>query len=358
MSRDKKEKIKEESKKPGAKRVLIVRLDRIGDVLLSTPVIKAVRGICPNAHIAFMARRHAIDILKGNPYLDEVIVYEKSGREKGFLRNMRFIRKLRRKKFDIALILHPTKRTHLIVSMAGIPERVGYNRKWGFLLTTRIPHTKQYGLKHEIDYALDLLRYTGLDAKDRTLYMPIDAVAERHVDEMLEDNGIKKGDVCVAINPGASCVSKIWGADKFAGAADILNEKYGAKIVVVAGCADKARGDKVAALMKSGCVNLSGKTSVAELASLLRRAKLFISNDSGPVHIACAVGTPVVAVFGRSDRGLSPRRWGPTGVRDIVLHKDVGCDECLAHNCKLGFKCLEAVTVDEVLAAAAKILGR
>ena len=109
---------------------------------------------------------------------------------------------------------------------------------------------------------------------------------------------------------------------------------------------------------KKNCVNLSGKTSVADVASVLRRVKLFISNDSGPVHISCAVGTPVIAIFGRSDRGLSPSRWGPTGERDIVLHKDVGCDECLAHNCNKKFKCLEAVTVDEVLAAAAKILGK
>ena len=94
----------------------------------------------------------------------------------------------------------------------------------------------------------------------------------------------------------------------------------------------------------------------SHVASVLRRVSLFVSNDSGPVHIACAVGTPVIAIFGRSDRGLSPQRWGPTGKRDVVLHKDVGCIECLAHNCKKGFKCLEAITVDEVLAAAAKIL--
>ena len=125
---------------------------------------------------------------------------------------------------------------------------------------------------------------------------------------------------------------------------------------MIAGNEDKDFGDKVASSVKSNCVNLSGKTSVADVASVLRRAKLFISNDSGPVHIACAVGTPVVAIFGRSDRGLSPRRWGPTGERDIVLHKDVGCLECLAHDCDKNFKCLEAVTVDEVLAASDKIL--
>ncbi|MDD5136733.1 MAG: lipopolysaccharide heptosyltransferase II [Candidatus Omnitrophica bacterium] len=349
---------KSKIQKRGGKRVLIVRLDRIGDVLLSTPVIKAVRDVCPDGHIAFMVRRYAKDILEGNPYLDEVIVYEKTGRERGFFRNLGFVRHLRRKKFDIALILHPTKRTHLLVSLAGIPETVGYNRKWGFLLTTRIPHSKQYGLKHEIDYTLDILRYTGLEPRDKTLYMPVNSHSESKVDELLRTSGIAKDDLCVAMNPGASCPSKRWKPDKFAKVADALIERYGAKIVVVAAEADKGLGDRIASLVKKDCVNLSGRTSVADVASVLRRTKLFISNDSGPVHIACAVGTPVIAIFGRHDRGLSPTRWGPTGWHDAVLHKDVGCIECLAHNCARGFKCLEAVTADEVLTAAAKILGK
>ncbi len=342
--------------RPKVKRVLIVRLDRIGDVLLSTPVIKAVREACPNGHIAVMVRRYAKEVMEGNPYLNEVIVYDKNGRERGLLRNLNFIRSLRRKKFDIALILHPTKRTHLLVSLAGIPETVGYNKKWGSLLTTRIPHTKHYGLKHEIDYTLDILRYTGLEPKDRTLYMPVNKRSDHKIEELFKERGISKKDICVAVNPGASCASKRWGPEKFAKAARGLIEKYGAKVVVVSSAQDKELGDKVSSLLGKECVNLSGKTNVADVASVLRRAKLFISNDSGPVHIACAVGTPVVAIFGRSDRGLGPARWGPTGERDIVLHKDVGCVECLAHNCKVGFKCLEAITVDDVLAAADKIL--
>ena len=90
---------------------------------------------------------------------------------------------------------------------------------------------------------------------------------------------------------------------------------------------------------------------------MLKRCRLLISNDSGPVHIAVAVGTPVVSIFGRLDPGLSPQRWGPVGPRDIVIHKDVGCKECLAHNCKIGFKCLEAISVDEVLSAAERLLA-
>jgi len=103
-------------------------------------------------------------------------------------------------------------------------------------------------------------------------------------------------------------------------------------------------------------INLAGKTSVSQLASVLKRCNLFISNDSGPVHIACAVETPVISIFGRSQKGLSPARWGPTGKKDRILHKYVGCIECLAHNCVKEFACLKAITVDDVVSAADSIL--
>jgi len=340
----------------GYKRILIVRLDRIGDVLLSTPVIKAVRDAYPDSYIAFMVRPYARDIVNGNPYLDDVIIYDKEGNEKGLLGNMKFVRQLRKYRFDLAIILHPTTRTHLIAFFAGIPARVGYDKKWGFLLTKRIPHMKQLGLKHERDYTLDILRYIGIEPEDRTLQMPISDSSESKIKSIFMQKGVKDDDLIVVINPGASCPSKKWPSENFVKAGEMLHDKYGAKVVVISGAKDKETGNLVAESMKMEVINLSGKTTVGDLASVLKRTRLMISNDSGPVHVACTVGTPVIAIFGRSDRGLSPVRWGPTGRSDIVLHKDVGCDVCLAHACSIGFKCLKAVSVGEVLAAAAKIL--
>lgn len=345
------------SKAPMYKNILIARLDRIGDVVLSTPAIKAVRDAYPASHIAVMVRPYARDIVEGNPYLDEVIIYDKGGSEKSLSGNLKFTNYLRRKNFDLALILHPTKRTHIIIFLAGIPVRVGYDKKWGFLLTKKIPHTKQFGLKHEIDYTLDVLKYAGIEAKDRSLYMPIKDASEKRIAELFEKGGVKNNDMVIAVNPGASCVSKRWRPENFAKVGDALARERGAKIVIISDSKDKPFADKTASLMRTTPLNLAAQTSVADIASVLKRSRLFISNDSGPVHIACAVGTPVIAIFGRNDRGLSPERWGPSGKNDIVLHKDVGCKVCLAHNCKIGFKCLEAITPEEVIAAAKKILG-
>ncbi|MDP3803953.1 MAG: lipopolysaccharide heptosyltransferase II [Candidatus Omnitrophota bacterium] len=337
-------------------RILVVRLDRIGDVLLSTPVIKNLRDAYPDSYIAFMVRPYARSIVQGNPYLNDVIVYDKKGEEKSLLGNLKFIYYLKQKRFNAAIILHPTNRTHMITFLAGIPSRVGYDKKWGFLLTKRIPHTKQFGLKHEIDYTLDILRYIAIEPKDRMLYMPLDRASERKVQDIFNENGIRDSDFCIAINPGASCASKRWPVMNFARTADSLAKTYNAKIIIIASVQDKIFADEAASVMSKPCVNLAGKTGIGDVVSVLGRVKLFISNDSGPVHIACAVGTPVISIFGRSDRGLSPERWGPSGACDIALHKYVGCDVCLAHNCRRGFKCLEAITVEDVLAAADKIL--
>jgi len=339
-----------------SKRIIIVRMDRVGDVVLSTPAIKAVRDACPDSHIAVLVRPYAKDVVDGNPYIDEVITYDKLGREKSILGKIRFAAGLKDKRFDLAIVLHPKNSSHILAYLAGIPERLGYYKKSGIFLTKKIPHTKQYGLRHEIDYSLGLLNYIGIESSNRSLYMPINRSSEDKIQGLFDKNGISRTDTVITIHPAASCQSRRWALERFAKASDLLAEKYGAKIVIISGPDEKILGYKVAELMKSKPLNLAGNTSISDLASILKRSKLLISNDSGPVHISCAVGTPVISIFSRKDRGISPERWGPVGKRDIALYKDVGCGVCLAHKCKLGFKCLDAISIEEVLSAADKIL--
>ncbi|MBL7157121.1 MAG: lipopolysaccharide heptosyltransferase II [Candidatus Omnitrophica bacterium] len=338
------------------KRILLTRTDRIGDVVLSTPAIKAMRDKYPDAHIAFMVRPYANDIVEGNPYLDEVIIYDKYGKHKSLFGTILFALGLRKKKFDMAIILHPTNRVHLISYLAGIPERIGYDRKLAFFLTKKIPHSKQEGKKHELEYTLDLLKSIGIKAKDKELFVPVQERNIETIEKLLDEHHIGKDIPLIAVNPGASCPSKRWPPKKFAVICDNLASRYKARILIVADEANTEFASAVAKAMKYEPVNLAGRTSVGELAALLSKCRLFISNDSGPVHIACAVDIPTISIFGRKDPGLSPKRWRPTGQKSTVFHKDVGCNPCLAHNCKIGFKCLEAITPSEVFEKAERLL--
>lgn len=328
-----------------------MRTDRLGDVVLTTPAIKAVRKAYPEAYLAMMVRPYAELAVKGNPYLNEVILYDKDGRHKSIIASIGFAMELKKKNFELCIIFHPTNRAHIISYLAGIPKRIGYDENFPFLLTDRIRNVKHEGQKHELDYNLDLLKLLDIESKERELYVPVNDEATKFIDELLIKSGIRKTDRVVVIHPGASCPSKIWPLVRFAKLADRLIESYGVKIVVIGGEDERDAFcvNSVGKFMLKEALFLSGGLNVSQLAALLKRAILFVSNDSGPVHIAVAVKTPVVAIFGRNQPGLNPTRWGPLGPKDIVLHKDVGCwGVCLAHNCKRGFECLKAISVEDV----------
>lgn len=334
------------------KKILVVRTDRIGDVVLTTPVLKALRDNYPQSHIAMMVAPESRELLEENPYSDEVIVYDKSKGHQGFLGFWRFVLELKKKKFDLAIVLHTKKRTNIITFLADIPKRVGYrDKKFGFLLTDKIKDTRSLGLKHEVEYCLDILKYMGMEVKGAFPYVPLKKDALAWAENFLQEAGIKKEERLACIHPGASCVSKRWLKERFIVLANRLLENYALKVILVASGADVMIADEIAKNTRYPVINAAGKTSLPQLAALLKRCSIFISNDSGPVHIASSVGTPVISLFGRNQAGLSPVRWGPVGERDSYLHKEVGCSVCLAHNCKIGFDCLKAITVEDVLKA-------
>lgn len=341
-------------------KILIVRMDRLGDLLLSTPAIRAVRKAMPQAHIAIMVRPYTYDIIKHNPDIDEIIVYDREGKHKGALGNVKFVFRLFMKRFDSAIILHSSNRSVMLPFFAGIKRRIGYDRRAKHFLTHAIKSDKHLGKKHEIDYTLDVVREFGVDTAgaDRRPVMEIGADDAAKVDALLKRKGVKEGDRLVLINPGASCPSRIWRKDRYREVINHLLHSGGCRVVLIGGEDGVDLAGEVLNGIEMRVLNFTGLLTVAELGALMKRSSLLISNDTGPVHIASAVGTPVIAIFGRKDPGLSPVVWGPIGESNIVLHKDSGCVTCLAHNCKNRFKCLDVVTVSDVIGAAEKILGR
>jgi len=329
----------------------------MGDVVLSLPAIKAARKAFPGAHIAVMVQPRIDDLLKGNPHIDEIIVYDKNKEHKGILKNANFIKQLRSKRFDMALILHTTKRINLICFLAGIPRRIGHARgKADFFLTDKIKYTKKFGEKHEAEYSLDILRHLGINPEFSLPVIYVQNEDGKKAEAILKSLDINAIEKFAILHPGASCASKMWPLKNFARIGDMLIENLKIKVMINLAPDQAGSGAKVRDMMNSKPIFFCEPTTLGELAALFKKASLVISNDSGPGHVASGVGAPVISIFGRNQKGLSPARWRPLGNKAIAIHKDVGCDNCLAHDCKKGFLCLEEITAEEVFKEAEKLV--
>ncbi len=245
------------------RKILVVRTDRLGDVILSTPVIQNLREAFPTAHLAFMCQPYTRGALEGNPFLDEVIIYDKHKNHKSFLSTINFSRTLAARRFDWALILHPTNRAHLVTFLAGIPVRIGWNRKMGFLLTKPIPHVKQEGQKHELEYTLDLLRASGIPIVTSRTYFPVLPQARQKAKELLEAQGVRDEDLLIVLHPSASCPSKRWPQDRFCRLISLLREKISCKVAVVTAACEVVHGNKLVEINQ--VIDLRGKLDVPEL---------------------------------------------------------------------------------------------
>ncbi|MBI2870085.1 MAG: glycosyltransferase family 9 protein [Candidatus Omnitrophica bacterium] len=341
------------------KRILVVRTDRIGDVVLSTPVLKVLREELPQAHIAFLTGPATKEVLYHNPHIDELIVYDKTGAERSWRGTLRFGLELRRKGFDTALILHTTNRAVWLAVLAGIPRRIGYARRLGRLLTHRLSYAKPEGKKHEVDYNFDLVRLLGVDRSSRELVWIVDPAEDEAMTRRLAEAGIA-GEELIAVHPDASHVSKRWPLSKYVVLCMRLLAEGGVRrrLVLIAGPSGRHLTQAIAREAGERALDWGGRLNLRELGALLKRSSFLVSNDSGPVHIAGAVGTPVVAIFGRTQPGLSKVRWGPVGERDIILQNDPGCKPCIPDPCPIHLECLERLTVDEVMEACNRLMAK
>lgn len=300
--------------------ILIVRTDRIGDVILTTPAIRALRVMYPASRLTMLVQPATVDLVKGNPFLDEILVDDRQETHKGFWGYGRLALTLRQKGFDLAIIFHTKKRTNLLCFLAGIPERLGYaNNKFGFLLTHKVRDDRPCGVKHETGYCLDLLEPLGREEIALEAFLPLQKEAEEWAEDLFRKWGNLSATGVVAVHPGASCPTKKWPAARFGELINILEERYGCGVILIGGKDNRETADQVLSVTRSPVRDMTGQTTVAQLASLLKRCRLLISNDSGPVHIADALKVPVISIFTRNQPGINPERWGPLGERSRAL---------------------------------------
>jgi len=341
-----------------AGRILVRGNNWIGDVVLSTPALRALRARFPRAEISVLAKPWVIPILRHNPDIDRILLYDAGGRHRGILGVHRLGRDLRRERFDVAFLFQRAFEAAWIARLSRIPVRVGYATDGrGWLLTHAVPATPESLLVPRVEHNLSLLQAVGIAPADRGLVLAPGTEDLNRARARLEALGIAMDDRLFGLSPGATFGSaKRWSAERFACVAEVLFEQEGAKGLVFGGPAERSIGDQVVRrASKANLVNLAGLTDLEEAVALIGLCGLFLTNDSGLMHVAAALDVPLAAIFGPTD----PRTTAPWSRRHVLVRKEgVCCSPCLKRDCDRDHRCMSLITVEDVHSALVDLRQR
>ncbi|MDD5423113.1 MAG: glycosyltransferase family 9 protein [Candidatus Omnitrophica bacterium] len=356
-------------------RILIINPFGIGDVIFSTPLVAILRMKYPESFIGYICNKRAYEVLKTNPNLNKIFIYEKDDyrhiwkRSKiGFLKEIfYFLNKIRKEKFDLVIDLSLGYQYSMFMKLIGMRQRIGFNyHKRGRFLTKKID-IDGFHEKHVIEYYLDLLKLINIDISGYKVAPKVytDSSQKGTVDGFLKAHGVTDKDIVIGMiagcgaSWGADAVYRRWDGKKFALLSEKLMKRYGAKILMMGDHkdADVCRG--IEAFMDSKVINLCGKTSMEEFMEYLKRCRLVVTNDGGPLHTAVGLGVSTVSIFGPVDEVV----YGP--YKSDILHKVVSKRGLACRPCYKRFKfnkcdnriCLDSITVDDVMKACEEIIA-
>ncbi len=344
------------------RRILVRAPNWVGDAVMCTPALHCLRETFAEAEIYLLARPTVADLLKGHPSVDHMLVYEYRGEHAGFMGRVRLARALRAIHFDLAILFPNALDAALLAFLAGIPRRYGYARDGrSLLLTDAIPLSPGAKQLHQVRYYEELVRSLCPSSIHHPLLLHVSREDEDAASRLLSARGVSMDCVLLGVNPGSMYGgAKRWLPERFADAADQLVERlttFGksggeARCVIVGAPGEERLGRQIADLMRTPPVVLSGRTSLGVLKAVIQRCRLFLTNDTGPMHIANALGIPVIAVFGPTDH----RTTAPFGSGHVVVRSPVDCSPCLLRECPIDHRCMTGVTVEHVLQGAQQVL--
>jgi len=355
------------------KKILIINPFGIGDVLFTTPVIESLSARTGGSRIGFLCNRRTEPLLRADPKIEWVFVYEKDelralwrGSKIGYIKKLlALVRDISGKRFDAAIDLSLNREYGFLCWLAGIKERIGFNYKGrGSFLTKRIEINGYYG-KHVIEYYLGLLRFIGVEPlsgqKEIRIYLP--GEDREWARGFLKANGVREGELLIGIAPaggaswGREAVIKHWRSEGFAGVADLLIEKLGAKIVIFGSGSEIGICEKTTESMRNPAVIACGKATLLQSAALMSMCRLVIANDGGSLHLAVAAGARTVGIFGPVDERVYGQY--PPGKKHRVVAGKAECRPCYKNfklkSCDIR-KCLDSIGTEEVFSAAEETL--
>ena len=328
------------------KNILIVKLSAIGDVIHALPVASALKHQFPDAKITWVVEKPAYDLLTNNPNIDDIIIFEKPKYKSCsglFLNGRKLAKQLKDKKIDLAIDLQGLFKSAAIAYLSDAPMRLGYcnMRELSHFVSKPVIGPNQAG--HVVDRYLDVARYLGCEVSEPSFPICITPQEATTAEVVAVQAGLRFDSRYVVLAPGTNWITKCWPTQHFAKLSDRL---YQDNIipVLVGGNADKHLAEEITAATAIPPVDLTAKTTLKQLAHIIKRASCFVGGDTGPMHLAAAVDTTVVALFGATD----PERNGPYGGKHRVLMVDRPCRGCWKRNCPHDELCLEAIPTELV----------
>ncbi len=321
-------------------RILLIRFGSLGDVVLTTPAIRAARKAFPDSHIAMVVGDRSADVISANPHLDEIIIFHREA--KGLSETRRVAALLRERNFDVSIDMQRKFHSSLLAYMGGANRRIGYHRPGGLLCNVRIPDNVN---KHAVDRNLDLLKPLGVVEADRKPEMFVSDEDRDYANRVFDERGLSSESPIIGMFPGAGWRPRCWPAEKFAAIGDLAAEGCGASVAVFGGPNEADIVDLVAQNMRTPVIQMKDKMTLKQLGAMIEKCNLFLSNDTGPMHISVAVGTPTVALFGPGNHV----KFQPIGGKHALIRHDVPCSPCkqFTSKCKDNI-CMKLITVDEV----------
>jgi heptosyltransferase-2 len=319
----------------------------VGDAVLMTPSLAALRKTFPHARITVLANPWVLPLLVNHPAVDRTMIIDKGG---GLLRSIgeltRIISRLRNERYDLAVLFQNAFEAALLASMGGVRYRIGYNTDGrGFLLTHKVFRDDRILEAHQVEYYLGLIEAMGWPAEERVPSLFLNDGDIESTSRMLSSYGIAEHHFIVGFNPGATYGSaKRWPEERFATIGDLAAEGWNAKVMLFGSSPEREIGLRISELMRHSPINLCGLTTLGQAMALIKRCNLFVTNDSGLMHVAAAFNTPMIAIFGPTD----PLRTGPVSGNARVIRHPLDCSPCLREVCPYDHRCMLSIDPQEV----------
>jgi heptosyltransferase-2 len=342
--------------KSGVNKILIRATNWIGDAILTFSAISSIRNTYPEARIFILVKPWVADIFRLSPLVDEIIPYESSGIHAGIFGKLRLARELKVQQFDMVILLQNAIEAAIIARLSGIPVRAGYNTDVrGCLLSHPVVRTQAIKKVHQSYYYLAMVQSLGCGAPGQGPFIKLTAPDEKTAARLLQDHGIDSNQLLIGMAPGATYgPAKKWFPDRFGALADKFQEEFGITTLLFGSASDRETTLTIQNYSKYPFLDLAGKTDLRTAVALMARCILFISNDSGLMHVAGALNIPSIAIFGSTN----PVTTAPLGENNTIIYNKTDCSPCLRETCPTDFRCMESISTLAVYNLAKTIIEK